>query len=223
MIIARPESAGAGCAGTDGLTVNVTTAGAALVPWSVCKAPPTSVLRKLPARNAITSTVIVHMPATPPTLPGIDRVMGKVTVVPPAIAATAPVPLHVVPAFGTGAITNPVGNVSVSGAVKVAALMFGLDSVIVRVETAPTPASMVAGLKALPSVGGPPGGTSGTTVNVALAAAPLMPLLVFKCAGDQRVDIGTRGRRGHVHRHRAGARRGTAAGRDRPGRGQGHR
>ena len=84
---------------------------------------------------------------------GIDRVVGKVTVEPPAIAATAPVPLQVVLAFGVAAIVIPTGKASVSGAVKVATLMLGLDSVMVRVDTLPAPALMLAGLKALPSLG----------------------------------------------------------------------
>src|SRR3972149_1947896 len=64
-----------------------------------------------------------------------------------------PLPLQGVRAFGVAAIVTPRGKVSVSGAVKVATLMFGLDSVRVRVDTLPAPALMVAGLKALPSVG----------------------------------------------------------------------
>jgi hypothetical protein len=57
----------------------------------------------------------------------------------------------VVPRFGVGAITTPLGKVSTSGAVRVATVASALLKVMVSVET--PPASMVAGLKALPSVG----------------------------------------------------------------------
>lgn len=87
----------------------------------------------------------------PPLLAGIDWVAGKVTVEPPAIAETAPVPLQVVLAFGVGAIVTPAGKVSMNGALKVAALVLGLDSVMVRVETLVS--LMRNGLKPLPSVG----------------------------------------------------------------------
>jgi hypothetical protein len=63
----------------------------------------------------------------------------------------------------------------VSGAVRVAIVLFGLLKVMVRVEL--PPARMVAGLKDLPSVGATP---TGRTVKVATAGAALLPLLVCK-------------------------------------------
>ena len=59
----------------------------------------------------------------------------KVTAVSPDEGSGANVPpIQVVLAFGVAAIVTPAGKVSVSGAVKVAALRLELDSVIVRVE-----------------------------------------------------------------------------------------
>jgi len=72
--------------------------------------------------------------------------------------------------------TTPVGKVSVKGVLKLAAVLFGLVKVIVKVEV--PPALMVAGLKALPSVGVTT--TTLLTVNVATAGAALFPLLVIK-------------------------------------------
>jgi hypothetical protein len=66
----------------------------------------------------------------------------------PAVAVTAPP--QVLPALPE--TTTPVGNVSVNGVVRLAAVVLGLLKVIVRVEV--PPALMVAGLKALLSVGG---------------------------------------------------------------------
>ncbi|MFA7242730.1 MAG: hypothetical protein WC091_21700 [Sulfuricellaceae bacterium] len=102
---------------------------------------------------------------------------GKVTVELPATAAGTPP--QVVLALGVGAITTPLGNVSMSAAVSVAAAGLGLIKVTVSVET--PPALMVNGLKALPSVGGVPGET---TVKVATAGAALLPLLVFKASAS---------------------------------------
>jgi len=59
-------------------------------------------------------------------------------------------PLHVV--LGAPLTVNPLGNVSVNGLVMLAAEAFALLKVIVSVED--PPALMVAGLKALPTVGG---------------------------------------------------------------------
>jgi len=70
--------------------------------------------------------------------------------------------------------TTPLGNVSVSGAFRVAAVVLALLKVIVRVEV--PPAAMVAGLKALPRVTE----ERAETVNVATAGATLAPLLVTK-------------------------------------------
>jgi hypothetical protein len=72
--------------------------------------------------------------------------------------------------------TRPLGNVSVSGAFKLAAVEFGLVKVIARVEA--LPASTVAGLKALPSVGVTT--TELLTAKVATAGAVLFPLLVTR-------------------------------------------
>jgi hypothetical protein len=72
--------------------------------------------------------------------------------------------------------TTPLGNVSVNGALRVAAVVFALLKVIVRVEV--PPAAMVAGLKALPSVGVTI--EELLTVSVATAGAALVPLLVTK-------------------------------------------
>jgi len=72
------------------------------------------------------------------------------------------------------ATNTPLGNASVSAAVRVAIVVPPLLKVIVRVEIAP--AAMVAGLKALPSV--TPEGVE--TVKVATAGAALAPLLVTR-------------------------------------------
>jgi hypothetical protein len=72
------------------------------------------------------------------------------------------------------ATNTPLGNVSVSDAVRVAIALLGLFKVMVRVEV--PPARIVAGLKDLLSVGG----ITGRTVKVATAGAALLPLLVCK-------------------------------------------
>jgi len=72
----------------------------------------------------------------------------RVTVELPAVAVSVP-PQVVVPVPET---SEPLGNVSMSGEFRLAAVVFGLSKVIVRVEV--PPAAMVAGLKALLSVGG---------------------------------------------------------------------
>ena len=87
----------------------------------------------------------------------------KVTVEPPAVAVSAPP--QVVLALGVAAITTPLGKVSMSGAVRLAAVASALLKVMVRVET--PPALMVAGLKALPSVGGM--GVTGGTAHTEMA------------------------------------------------------
>jgi hypothetical protein len=71
-------------------------------------------------------------------------------------------------------ITTPLGNVSVSGPVRVAAVVLALFKVIVRVEV--PPGAIVAGLKALPSVGVTT--EELLTVKVATAGAALAPLLL---------------------------------------------
>lgn len=106
---------------------------------------------------------------------------------------TAPVPPQVVLAFGTAAITTLVGKVSISAAVNVAALRFGLDNVIVSVEV---PAiSMVVELKALPRVGTPNGrgGTYAAQVGTVIVFASVvtvvwksraLPVKLVKCPSE---------------------------------------
>src|SRR5476649_2112548 len=105
----------------------------------------------------------------------MERPAGKVTVELPATPTGTPAPPHVLPIFGVGAITTPLGKVSMSGAVRVATAALALLKVMVSVEM-PT-ALTVAGLKALPSAGGT---TGVTTVSVAIAGAALLPLLVAR-------------------------------------------
>src|SRR5487761_2640727 len=133
----------------------------------------------------VTSTVSVQL-----LLAGIERPDGKVTVVPPALAATAPEPLQGVAALGVAATTTPLGRVSMSGVVRVVTSSSGLLKVTVSVET--PPALMVAGLKALPSVGGmvglggaarlhsEPALLSIVTAPVRAKALPFALALVFK-------------------------------------------
>jgi hypothetical protein len=83
-------------------------------------------------------------------------------------------PPQVVLAFGTAAINKPAGKLSVNGAVKVAALRFGLVSVIVSVDT---PAALImAGTKALLTVGGAgvtKGHSGAETTLVSIVTAPV--------------------------------------------------
>jgi hypothetical protein len=95
----------------------------------------------------------------------------RVTAELPAVAVTAPP--QVLPALPE--TTTPVGNVSVNGIVRLAAVVLGLLKVIVRVEV--PPAVMVAGLKALLSVGGtvvpvPPPHAEMETVLESIVTAP---------------------------------------------------
>ena len=124
----------------------------------------------MPPLGAVRSTVTVQELWTaiaPPV---------KVTVEPPAAAVLVP-PMQVVPALGVLATTKPLGNVSMSGAVRLVAVASALPKVMVRVDIPFL--LMVAGLKALPSVGGTtPAG--GVTVKVATAGAAFLPLLVDK-------------------------------------------
>ena len=130
----------------------------------------------MPPRGAVTCTVTLQE-----LLAGIDLPVGKVTVVPPAVAVTVVPPPQVVPALSGFAITTPLGNVSMSGAVRVAAALLAFVKVMVRVETPlrlpPFPEGMGFGLKPFVSVIG----TAGVmTVKVAAAGAALLPLLVCK-------------------------------------------
>jgi hypothetical protein len=86
------------------------------------------------------------------------------------------VPLQLVVALPE--VTKPLGNVSASGEDRVSAVVPGLLRVMVRVDAPPVP--IVAGLKALPSVGGTGAFTMGLTVNVVTAGAALFPSLVCK-------------------------------------------
>jgi hypothetical protein len=76
------------------------------------------------------------------------------------------------------ATSTPLGNVSVSGAVRLAIVLLGLFKVMVSVEV--PPAEMVAGLKDLFSVGAT---LTARTVKVATAGAALLPMLVCKAPG----------------------------------------
>ena len=95
-----------------------------------------------------------------------------VAVVPPVVETVPPTQV----VLALPATATPLGNVSVSGAVRVAGVVPALLKVMVRVELPPTP--MAAGLKALPSVGATSPGA--LTVKVATAGAALLPLLVTK-------------------------------------------
>lgn len=142
---------------------NVATAGATLLPLSVCNAPAGSELMKMPL--AVTLTVTVQEP-----LIGIAPPV-KVTVEPPAVAKTVP-PTQVVAAPGGEAITTPFGKWSLSDSVRLATVPLRLVRVSVRVDI--PPGVMVEGVKDLFSVGGV------TTVKVATAGAVLLPSLVCK-------------------------------------------
>lgn len=96
----------------------------------------------------------------------------RVTVEEPLVAVT--VPPHVV--LPPPDAVTPVGRVSIRGAVRLAASLSELLRVRVSVEV--PPAAMVAGLKALPSVGGAL--VEGTTVKVATAGAALLPVSVSR-------------------------------------------
>ena len=124
---------------TFGVTVNVAPALAVLPPLLVSSAPTASALIKTPAEFAVTFTVTVQEP-----LAGMEP-PDNVTPDAPTVAA----PPQVVPTLPE--TSKPMGNVSVSGAVSSAAVLFGLVNVMVRVEIPPD--VMAAGLKDLRSVG----------------------------------------------------------------------
>jgi len=119
-------------------------------------------------------TAIVHE-----LLAGITAPVPNVTLEPPAAAATVP-PQVLVNASGE-AITTPLGNKSVSGAVSVAGVAPMLLNVIVRVELLPS--LIVAGVKDLPSVIG----DGKETVKVAATGAALLPLLVFNAPAPREL------------------------------------
>jgi hypothetical protein len=149
-----------------GVTTRVATAGAALLPLLVCKAPAAIELKKLPEFGAVTFTVTVHDP-----LAGIEPPVN-VIVEPPFGALTEPP--HVV--LAAPETVTPLGNVSVSGAVRSAPESFWLLRLRTRLEN--PPAVIEAGVKDLFRVGATP--ATGVTVNVAAAGTVLLPLLVCK-------------------------------------------
>jgi len=121
----------------------------------------------LPALDAVTGTVTVQEPAA-----GIAPPV-RVTVEP--LAETAP-PTQVVLALSE--TNTPLGNVSVNGAVSVAAATSALLKVMVRVEL--PPALMVAGLKALLSVGGT--GVPAVTPHAAMETVLVSSVTAPVCA-----------------------------------------
>jgi hypothetical protein len=147
-----------------GVAVKVATAGAVLLPLLVCIAPMGSVLMQEPSSFSVTVTVTIHEP-----LAGIEPPV-KVTV--ELYWTAASVPPQVV--LARPAISRPAGIASTNGAVSVAAVLFGLLKVMMRVESSPT--TIVGGLKALLTVGLTI--TRGVTVKVAMAGAALLPLTV---------------------------------------------
>lgn len=124
------------------VAVKVATAGTTLLPLLVCNAPAARELIKLPAAGAVTFTVTVQEP-----LVGIVPPVN-ITVELPVAPVRVP-PQVVVPGAET---VTPVGSESTSGEVKLAALPLALLKVMVRTEV--PPAVMLAGLKALLTVGG---------------------------------------------------------------------
>ena len=123
------------------------------------------VLRKVPAADGVTETVIVQLAAAASDPP------ESATEPEPASAVTVP-PEHVVDAPGVAAIVTFVGSVSLrASAVSAIALVPVLATVIVSVETPLT--ATVAGENALLTVNG------GAIVRVAVAGEPLVePSLV---------------------------------------------
>ena len=79
-------------------------------------------------------------------------------------------PPQVLVAFGIAAITNPGGNASVSGMLRLTSTPFGLPSMIV--SALDVPAAIDAGLNCFVSVGG------SSTCSVASAGKVLLPALV---------------------------------------------
>src|SRR6185312_15167171 len=126
------------------VAVKVATAGEVLLPLSVFRSPDPMELMKLPALAAVTCTLTVQE-----SLAGIAPPVS-VTDELPASAIT--VPPQVLLAFGVGATSTPVGRLSTKGAFKLATVSLALFNVRVRVEV--PPALIVAGVNALPTVGG---------------------------------------------------------------------
>jgi hypothetical protein len=179
MIIAHSESVGTLVATRD-VTVKTALAGAALLPLSVTKPPAATVLVRLPAEAAVTSTLTVQEPAAAGLRVAIGIVPPvKVTVLPPAEAVT--VLPQVLLAFGVAAISMPLGKLSVSEVMVSAASTLELNSVTVRVDV--PPALIVVGLKLLLTVG-----TTGPVTRGALSAHPRMlfvgPAVVTAAVSD---------------------------------------
>ena len=106
------------------------------------------VLMYLPPGGAVTSTVTVQEPGTLPVLPGM---VPPLRVMVPVFAIAVRVPRQVLVVVDGDLIDMFVGKVSVNAAGT--GLVPGLLNVMLRVETLPTPASMMAGLKTLVSGG----------------------------------------------------------------------
>lgn len=98
----------------------------------------------------------------PPVKVTVDAPRGAVTFPPQSVLALS-------------ATSIPVGSVSVSGAVRLVAVLSGLLRVRVRVDV--PSALIVTGLKALPSVGGrwTPGGAAHTEIATALESIVTAP------------------------------------------------
>lgn len=128
MIIVHPESMGMAK-----MDVRVAKPATVLLRLVVCRALTGIVLTKLPALVVITCTVTVQQPGVVALPAGIERGGDKVTVFPPAVAVTGPLPGQVVLALGGAAITTPSGRVSVNGKIRSAGLLLGLHSVMMRV------------------------------------------------------------------------------------------
>ena len=98
-----------------------------LVPWLVCKAPAGSELMNVPTLGTVTATVTVQEPYA-----GIEPPL-KVTIELPLVAVT--VPLHVL--LAVPETVMPLGNKSVSGAVRLDATPAGFLRVMVSAEVLP--------------------------------------------------------------------------------------
>ena len=126
--------------------------------------------------GAVTASVTVQVPHA-----GIEPPV-KVTLVPPMLALSGP--LHVV--LGVPETVIPLVKLSVSGAVRFATSPAVLYKVMVKVEFAP--ALMYPGTKLLRSSGA--FACVAFTINVALAGAVLLPLLVCNCpAGMELTNV----------------------------------
>src|SRR5206468_2634887 len=119
--------------------------------------------------------VTVQVPGVEPLPAGIERVAGRVIVLAPAAATTAPAPEHVVLAFGVAATTTPEGSASASAAESVATEVFALPSVSVSVEIAF--GAMAAGVKLFARVGA--AGFTTSVVGVTAFTILTRPLMLL--------------------------------------------